>query len=446
MSDRSSFTGSLASILSLPDSLLLRIFAYVNYNDLCLGIRLVSRLWNQLSYDFSFWRDLKLAHRQYLTDDEFMKILDGCHHIVGVNVKHCTNLTDRSFIHIAESCPDLEKLIVSGTKISDEALLDIARQCPKIRELEIYSCKVLTVNSLESLLCLQDLRCFRINESISWVVNDQYRSLIAIEDSDHMLPSQLEEFTIASYCWWLVNDEWLTGLPQRWVRLRVLNVGGCVTLADASIVSFAEHCPNLHTVVLNLCQVGDKALKALATHCLGLQHLNVSCCRRITDVGISDVAMKCSQLKYLDVSGSQADEYEHLVDVNSQGNATDTAIQDIAENCPQLTYLNVSSCPGVTDIGLVAISQHCHQLQHLEMTACISITDKTVLAITKNCRHFEHLVASECVQLTSRSVNALVKFCPRLLNVQLETCHYMAQLNFDPPTETFSRYDMESHS
>ncbi|XP_070561612.1 F-box/LRR-repeat protein 20-like [Ptychodera flava] len=287
------------------------------------------------------------------------------------------------------------------------------------------NCVNITANSQAALYRLSELKSLTVSENLDRIAEDD-------SDEGKIALSNLEEFVLQKSASFYLSDDWMMVLCERLSKLRKLACSGFTVLDDECIVRFAVSCPNLSTVILNITMIGDKTLTALGRNCRLLEHLNVSCCHNVTDVGLCNIAMNCQKLRHLDISGSQPDEDEHQTSSHIQGNATDVAVQHFAMHCPQLTYLNVSSCPGITDLGLVAVAEHCPQLQHLEMTNCIAITDNTLCSVAKHCRHFCHLQASECVQLTSKGVNSLVRMCPSLQIVQLETCHHIAQLNFDP--------------
>ena len=60
-------------------------------------------------------------------------------------------------------------------------------------------------------------------------------------------------------------------------RLRKVDFGNCVKLADSSVMVLARQCRHLHYVCLAGCgQVGGDSLDALATNCPHLEHIDVS--------------------------------------------------------------------------------------------------------------------------------------------------------------------------
>ncbi|XP_077863039.1 uncharacterized protein LOC144345570 [Saccoglossus kowalevskii] len=409
---------------NLADSLLLCVFRFLNYQDLCLGVRQTCIRWNLLSYDFTLWKELDLSNWTSLTDDVFTALLDQLHHIVGINLSNCVSLTDSAYTHVADRCPDLEKLVLSGINVSDGALLYIAKKCPRLKYLEIFPCTGLSCDCLCALPRLAELRHLRFNNascSVSIVVAD-----LLMNGS---LPSKIEEFVLKSCT--LFTEDLLLRCAETWNYLQILDLSGCQDLNDEIYEAFAKNCGNLSSVSFSDTLIGDKALRSVAMNCPRLEKLNVSCCLRITDIGLIDVATHCSQLLYLNISGSQSNEDTHQTSSHIQGNATDVAVQEIASHCPRLTYFNVSSCPSISDLGLVAIAEHCQNIRHLEISNCIAVTDKSVYSLVEHCKHLERFQASECVQLTSQCINALVKCCPKLKDLQLETCHYVGKLNFD---------------
>jgi hypothetical protein len=70
-------------------------------------------------------------------------------------------------------------------------------------------------------------------------------------------------------------------------------------LTDDAVLQLAQGCPELMLVDLKGTSVGDTGITALATHCSGLQYLNLTACSHITMHGVRALSEHCRNLTTL---------------------------------------------------------------------------------------------------------------------------------------------------
>jgi bacterioferritin-associated ferredoxin len=109
-------------------------------------------------------------------------------------------------------------------------------------------------------------------------------------------------------------------------------------------------------------KVDDVVLREVAARCTQLNYLNLSVCHSVTDEGLRAVAAACTQLTSL-----------NLCDCRS---VTDEGLRAVAAACTQLTSLNLTWCRLVTDEGLRAVAAACTQLTSLDLSGCTRLTDR----------------------------------------------------------------------
>lgn len=91
-----------------------------------------------------FLQKIKLSNRN-ITDRSIIKIAESCPNLRILNLARCDRVTNRSVIKIAENCPDLKELNLSGCySISDTSIIRIAESCPNMIELNLSGCRDVT--------------------------------------------------------------------------------------------------------------------------------------------------------------------------------------------------------------------------------------------------------------------------------------------------------------
>lgn len=110
-----------ASIDRLPDHSMVQIFSFLPTNQLCRCAR-VCRRWYNLAWDPRLWRTIRLTG-ETINVDRALKVLtrrlcqdtpNVCLMLETVIVSGCRRLTDRGLYTIAQCCPELRRLEVSG--------------------------------------------------------------------------------------------------------------------------------------------------------------------------------------------------------------------------------------------------------------------------------------------------------------------------------------------
>ncbi|CAH2229526.1 jg17640 [Pararge aegeria aegeria] len=139
--------------------------------------------------------------------------------------------------------------------------------------------------------------------------------------------------------------------------LRQLSLRGCESIADGSIKTLAQSCPNIEELNLNKCKkVTDQSCQALGRKCSKLQKINLDSCPSITDI----------------------------------------SLKALSDGCPLLTHVNVSWCQSITENGVEALARGCPKLKSFICRGCKNVNDKAVSCLATYCPDLEVLNVQGC--------------------------------------------------
>ncbi|PAA70940.1 hypothetical protein BOX15_Mlig005878g1 [Macrostomum lignano] len=223
--------------------------------------------------------------------------------LTALRLASCGFLDDTCLTAIAESCPALNELDLSGCNSARTTVLGfsaLATGLRRLRRLNLYRCGI----GLEQLLALiranPDLR--HVNLGACPVMTD-FADGVVVE--------------LAACCRGLLSlDLW---------RSRGLGCLGVTALADG--------CPGLLELDIGWCTRVNSStgcLAELAQKCRSLQKLFLTANRTIRDVDVEQIAKHCRDLRQLDILGSNQVSLE--------------AVQFVLRSCPKLEMFDVSFC------------------------------------------------------------------------------------------------------
>ena len=139
--------------------------------------------------------------------------------------------------------------------------------------------------------------------------------------------------------------------------------------------------------------------------CAGLEELNASRLRCVTDAGLRAVARGCRQLVKLDLS--------YMVKAMKGGLAS------VGECCPHIRELSLAHCPDIPEWVLLRLFNGCGKLELLDLNFCYSVTDSALKAIAKNCSTITSLKLRNCRQVSDVGLLPLCQACAGLQYLDL---------------------------
>lgn len=390
----------MATVGSLPDSVIVHILSYCSYPWLINSSEVCKR-WHRLSNDPSLWRKFHVfkEHAENVTNDVMEKIIPCRNNfILSIDLTDCQGITDESLQRIAVHCPTLKSLNLRGCDlITDRGVLIMALSCSTLEKLVIPVKNVSEVGL--SALVKHNLQLSKLY-AYSTAVTQKTMSALASNCS------QLEKLVVYE------------------APLEENEKSSADLLTNEMVRTLAKGCQLLKKLTLRYNQVvlSDAALFALAKKCRNLESLIVDYCDQeggITDLGVCALAQMCKELKTLSLSN---------------GDITDASLWFIAEHLHNIKDLSFEFSE-ISDFGLHVLLRKCNKLERLVIHNSDSlrgITDTTAYVIAKFSSDAFHSlglgftdlsdegfkVICESTNLTSLSING----CGKLTFEGLRAC------------------------
>lgn len=243
---------------------------------------------------------------------------------------------------------------------------------------------------------------------------------ISVFDPTGNVAPQLKKLRVMIYNFCKLED----GSLMKSINLRDYGIDSGQVVDNATVQVLAELHPRLEHLNLSNCnEVSDVGLWAIAKHCIHLRGLILHKCHKITSVGIRSLALRCIDLKSIDVSFCDllddtaltviAGGTWHIEELNFSycTKVSDNGLARVAQGLgPYLTKLDFTGCPQIGefgDRGLKEISYYCHSLTELVITQAKRVEDSGIHCLTEGCNKMQTLVISGCDTLTKKSLKSI---------------------------------------
>ncbi|KAK6160529.1 hypothetical protein DH2020_003910 [Rehmannia glutinosa] len=280
---------------------------------------------------FSSLRVLNLHNCKGITDKGMTAVGCGLPYLQSLDVSYCRKLTDKGLSSVANGCHDLRALHVAGCRfVTDTLLTALSMNCNNLEELNLQGCTNLTDSGLTVLVegCKR-LKHLDLNKCSN--IGD-----ISISNISKACSSSLTTFKLLD----------------------------CYKIGDDSILSLANYCKNLETLIIGGCRdLSDESIKSLALACYSsLKNLRMDWCLNVSDNSLECIFLMCKKLEVLDVGCCEE--------------VTDSAFQGLGnEDCKlSLKVLRVSNCPKITVDGISKVFKSCEGLEYLDVRSCPHLT------------------------------------------------------------------------
>ena len=233
---------------SLPDEILLKIFSYIDFQEL-LQCGQVSKRIRTICSDKSFWENIFLSQKKVKA--EFIKsildrncdslsikntVIDGC-----VKLNRPSKLTrldlycnaSKDFIHeILNSCSSLEFLQLSGEYSLNVVLQNLCkRNRQTLTSLCLGECGWISKNSIQVIL----KHCTQLTKIDLWLTNMSHDAMDLFVNG---VSSNVKQFSLSSNK--NMNDGHIETLVSRCNRITKLDLSD-TKLTDTSITSVIQH-------------------------------------------------------------------------------------------------------------------------------------------------------------------------------------------------------------
>ncbi|RFU79947.1 hypothetical protein TARUN_2291 [Trichoderma arundinaceum] len=282
--------------------------------------------------------------------------------LVHLNLTGLSAVTNTSCKIIAESCPQLESFNVSWCqKVEARGIQTIIDACTKLKDLRAGEVKgfdclataesIFKTNRLERLVLSG---CAELNDEALKIMMQGVDPEIDILTGHPVVPSRRLRHLDLSRCIRLTNVG-VKAIGHVVPDLEGLQLSGCKSLTDAALEPILASTPRLtHLELEDLDEITNSLFSEhlAKAPCAGnLEHIALSYCENIGDLGMLPVMQKCTHLKSADLDNTKisdlvlAEAASMVIKRSKPSSASDTR--------PKVTLrLAVYDCQNVTWTGI----------------------------------------------------------------------------------------------
>ncbi|KAK9124652.1 hypothetical protein Sjap_014254 [Stephania japonica] len=391
-------------------------------------------------------RSIDLSRSRFFSNAGISNLAVNCRFLVELDLSNATELTDSGAAAISKAS-NLEKLWLARCKlITDIGIARIAIGCRKLRLINLTWC--LGVGDLG--VDLVAVKCKQIRSldlSYTTITNKCLPSILQLQ--------YLEDLTLMGCLG--IDDEGLATLEKGRTSLKTLNLTNCeyvtlwglpyltsrvaclshLNLTNESIVTEAianslQNLPKLQSIKLDGCHVTCYGLEAIGNCCILLKELSLSKCSGVTDKGLSFLVKKQKELRKLDITCCRK--------------ITQISVDNVTKSCTSLTSLKMESCHLISKEAFTLIGERCHHLEEIDLTdtevddaglmsitrctelsslrlgICYNLTDNGLVQVGKLCRKLVELDLYRSMGITDLSIATVASCCPKLEMINLAYC------------------------
>ncbi|KAL9085565.1 MAG: hypothetical protein Q9159_004663 [Coniocarpon cinnabarinum] len=227
---------------------------------------------------------------QVVSNSTLKIISQHCHMLRHLNVSWCPNVCTKGLRKIVENCPELNELRAGEIRgMGDVAFMRELFHRNTLESLVLMGCDALTDEALETLMIGS---------------GDVERDYLTYHPQ--VAPRKLKHLDLSRT--WGITDAGLLSLVAVLPDLEGLQLSKCSALTDVSLIPLLKTLPKLtHLDLEELENLTNSVLATLASSpCASrLQHLSLSHCENLGDVGMLPVLNMCKALTSLDLDNTR---------------------------------------------------------------------------------------------------------------------------------------------
>jgi F-box/leucine-rich repeat protein 2/20 len=364
------------------------------------------------------------------------------------------DLSEEIILALADTCPNLEKLILKKCHLELPALKMIGTKFCNLQ----YLCLSL-MNGLDQQL----LQAF--NDSSSW----KDLSTLILFSAKNLTDSGLRMLSqsgprLTSACFTgakFISDAGMAAFISQHSGMEQLCTDNSFLLGDSTVAVAAINCSNLTSLSLSNSQITDLGLDALAKakppltslaltgnrrftsegfvalieQCPNLTNVHIDKCFQLRDEAIIGLAKFCPKLKTLVVqclpiqdtslfSLAEAQLPLEELALSQCKSITNKGLTKLLQSCAMLNILAIAGSPQIGDESVVELSKHCHHLTKLDLSA-LNLTDVSLTALAEARLSLEYLCLINCKALTDKGLAHLISRCPTLRELRVENLEHI---------------------
>ncbi|RMZ77772.1 hypothetical protein DV737_g4184, partial [Chaetothyriales sp. CBS 132003] len=349
----------------LPHEIRVYILTFLSPTEI-IRLSAVSKQWYEMCYDGQLWTSLDCqTYYQQITSDGLIKILLKAGAFVrNLNLRGCVQLRDQ-WLSLGtrmtnQECRNLEHFSIEGCKIERSSIHFFLLRNPKLVHLNMPSMHDINNATMRIIAC----HCPQLELlNIDWCSQIDTRGLKKVIQSC----ANLRDLR-ASEVRGLDDNGFMLELFQRNTLERLI-LQHCDSLTDDGLSILMQGIEPDMDILTNRAMVPPRRLR----------HLDLSCCRNLTDRGMKSLAHNVPFLEGLRLCQNTT--------------LTDDALIELLQTSNRLTHLEVEEVELLTNNVLTTIaSSKCAQtLQHLSISYCEQMGDLGTLPLLKACANLQSL-------------------------------------------------------
>lgn len=283
-----------------------------------------------------------------------------------LNLSWCPQIDDSAIDCLSSRLPNLEELYLVGCDhIADSSMGFIAARLPKLRVLDIKECEVSNAG-------LQRLAGFGEDGVLSTTLGVKALTHLGLEDCT------------------LVSDAGLESISLGLVQLSSLDLSMCLSVTDSGLQHVGEMASLKKLSLVSCEELTGLSIQHLAVGRFSLCSLDLSYCNHIDDDAISNISRGSGlvTLTTLNITACPI---------------TDVGVSLLAQKLTDLRTLNISECDLVTKDGIAVVASHLHNLRVIHMRYCMGLTNIALKHLSR-ISSLEVVVLKSCSKIRSKAM------------------------------------------
>lgn len=276
-------------------------------------------------------------------------------------------------ITLLRSQTDLKVLDVTDSKgLSNYCLMEICRNMTGLKKLILNKC---------------------------WLIND-----VGLKEVGRLLHLEVLDLSCCDRVTDLGLLEGLIPHGKKFFKLKELYLGLLPYMSILAIYRLSQQYDELEVLDLSGSSnsITDEALQMIFRYQMKLKYLNLDCCAKISDFGITGLSDHSDDGDCQNYVSFNINSLKDLRYLNFGGcyQITDKSFVN-SFDLPLLKEINLSRCHNITEAGIEKLCKKCPLLEIIDLSECFNIVDSTVKLITKSLVRLESLKLNGCTQITS---------------------------------------------